>query len=266
MNQSIRYQIGWENLKKIDGEAGEKVIESLKDIAPDLGRFIIEYSFGDIYSRPGLDLKSKELAVVAALTAMGNAAPQLKVHLNGALNVGCSISEVKEIILQMSSYAGFPSSINAMALLKTVLEQRQSEGHVDTVGETEAISSFDNRFEQGKIELSKLDDKIFAKLNDNFKDLCPDLVKFVIEYGYADIYSRRNVDIKYRQIGTIAALTALGTASSQLKFHINAGLNIGLSVEIIAEIMLLMTIYAGFPSAINGINILKEVVNERKLC
>lgn len=69
--KSERYKIGWNKLKEIDGEAGEKVINSLKDISPDLGKFIIEYAFGDIYTRDGLDLKSKEIAVVAALTAMG---------------------------------------------------------------------------------------------------------------------------------------------------------------------------------------------------
>ena len=85
---SERYQRGWEKLKEVDGDAGEKVIDSLRDIAPDLGRFTIEFPFGDIYTRPDLDLRSREIAVVAALTALGNAAPQLKVHINGALNVG----------------------------------------------------------------------------------------------------------------------------------------------------------------------------------
>jgi 4-carboxymuconolactone decarboxylase len=87
---SDRYKRGWEKLKEIDREQGERVIEALKDVAPDLARYVIEFPFGDIYSRPGLDLKSREIATVAALTAMGNAAPQLKVHIHGALNVGPS--------------------------------------------------------------------------------------------------------------------------------------------------------------------------------
>jgi 4-carboxymuconolactone decarboxylase len=90
MDSQDRYQRGWEKLKEVDGEAGERVIESLKDIAPDFARYLIEFPFGDIYARPGLDLKSRELAVVAALTALGNATPQLKVHIQGALNVGWS--------------------------------------------------------------------------------------------------------------------------------------------------------------------------------
>jgi 4-carboxymuconolactone decarboxylase len=117
-----RYTRGWKKLKQIDGEAGENVIESLKDIAPDLGKYTIEFPFGDIYSRPGLDLKSREIATVAALTALGHALPQLKVHINGALNVGCTREEVIEIIIQMAVYAGFPAALNAMTIAKEVFE------------------------------------------------------------------------------------------------------------------------------------------------
>ncbi|WP_321429908.1 carboxymuconolactone decarboxylase family protein [uncultured Methanolobus sp.] len=119
-----RYELGLEKLKEIDGEAGENVIESLKDIAPDLARFTIEFPFGDIYSRPGLDLKSREVATVAALTALGNARPQLKVHINAALNVGCSEEEIIEVIIQMAVYAGFPAALNGIFAAKEVFEER----------------------------------------------------------------------------------------------------------------------------------------------
>ncbi|MCX2760535.1 carboxymuconolactone decarboxylase family protein [Vibrio sp. Sgm 22] len=125
MNQS-RFDIGLERLNHIDGEAGQQVIESLQDICPDLAKYTIEYPFGDIYSRPGLDLKSREIATVAALTVLGNCAPQLKVHLNAALNVGCSKEEIKEVILQMSVYAGFPSALNGMFAFKEVLAERNT--------------------------------------------------------------------------------------------------------------------------------------------
>jgi 4-carboxymuconolactone decarboxylase len=119
-----RYTRGLQKLNEIDGHQGQRVIESLKDIAPDLGRYIIEFGFGDIYSRPALDLKSREIAVVAALTALGNAAPQLKVHLHGALNVGCSKDEIVEVIMQMALYAGFPATLNAMFAAKEVFSER----------------------------------------------------------------------------------------------------------------------------------------------
>lgn len=120
-----RYNTGLKKLKEIDGKAGENVIESLKDIAPDLAKYTIEFPFGDIYSRPGLDLKSREIATVAALTALGNATPQLKVHINAALNVGCSKEEVVEIIIQMAVYAGFPAALNGMFAAKEVFQERE---------------------------------------------------------------------------------------------------------------------------------------------
>ncbi|MBB1388070.1 carboxymuconolactone decarboxylase family protein [Shewanella sp. SG44-6] len=122
-----RFTLGMEQLSKIDGEAGHNVIESLQDICPDLARFTIEYPFGDIYTRPGLDVKAREIATVAALTALGNCKPQLKVHLSAALNVGCSAEEVKEVLLQMSVYAGFPAALNAMFAFKEVLQERKPE-------------------------------------------------------------------------------------------------------------------------------------------
>ncbi|MBD2464523.1 carboxymuconolactone decarboxylase family protein [Oscillatoria sp. FACHB-1407] len=119
-----RYQRGWAKLQEIDGEAGERVIESLKAIAPDLGRYIIEFAFGDVYSRPELDLKSREIATVAALTAMGTAQAQLKVHIHAALNVGCSRAEIVEVILQMAVYAGFPAALNGIAIAQQVFAER----------------------------------------------------------------------------------------------------------------------------------------------
>jgi len=263
MKRSERFKAGWNKLKEIDGDAGEKVINGLKDISPDLGKFIIEFAFGDIYTRKGLDLKSKEIAVVAALTAMGTAEPQLKVHINGALNTGSSINEIKEVILQMSVYSGFPSSINAINVFKKVLDERKKEGIKDKIGKF-AADNIKDRFEMGEKYLSKLDNTQVEKLKNAYNDFSPELVKFVLEYGYGDIFSRDNLDIKHRQIATIAALTALGNAQSQLKFHINAGMNIGLSFDNINEIMLLMTVYAGFPAGINGTNVLREVVKKRK--
>ena len=121
---SVRFEQGLKKLSEIDGEAGHKVIDSLQDICPDLARYTIEYPFADIYSRPGLDLKSREIATVAALTALGNCQPQLKVHLQAAMNVGCSADEIKEVILQMSVYAGFPAALNAMFAFKEVLQER----------------------------------------------------------------------------------------------------------------------------------------------
>lgn len=125
-----RYKSGLNKLKEIDGEAGQKVIDSLASISPDLAKYTIEFPFGDIYQRPGLDLKSRELATVAALTALGHCQPQLNVHINGALNVGCKPEEIREVIIQMAVYAGFPAALNGMLVAKEVFIDR---GIINTI-------------------------------------------------------------------------------------------------------------------------------------
>ncbi len=127
--KSERYKKGWEKLKEIDGQAGENVINALKDIAPDFADLLIEFPFGDVYSRDGLDLKSREIATVAALTAMGTASPQLKVHVHGALNVGCTQQEIIEIMIQMAVYAGFPAALNGLFAAKEVFDARERDHH-----------------------------------------------------------------------------------------------------------------------------------------
>ncbi len=117
---SERYATGLAMLAKVDGKGGEAVVQSLQDIAPDFARYLVEFPFGDIYSRPELDLKSREIAAIAALTALGNAVPQLKVHIAAALHVGCTKEEIVEVIMQMAVYAGFPAALNGLFAAKEV--------------------------------------------------------------------------------------------------------------------------------------------------
>jgi len=119
-----RYERGLRKLSEIDGEQGERIVAGLADIAPDFARYLIEFPFGDIYARPGLDLKTREIATVAALTAMGTAPPQLKVHIHGALTVGCSRVELTGAIMQMAVFAGFPAALNGLAAAKAVFAER----------------------------------------------------------------------------------------------------------------------------------------------
>ncbi|HFZ1710895.1 TPA: carboxymuconolactone decarboxylase family protein [Citrobacter sedlakii] len=121
---SERFIKGQQMLQQVDGKGGDAVIDSLRDIAPDFARYLIEFPFGDIYSRSELDLRSREIATVAALTAMGNAAPQLKVHIEAALHVGLTQAEIIEVMMQMAVYAGFPAALNGLFAAKEVFTQQ----------------------------------------------------------------------------------------------------------------------------------------------
>ncbi|RRV10076.1 carboxymuconolactone decarboxylase family protein [Pseudomonas sp. v388] len=124
LENESRLERGKRALAEIDGEAGQKVVAALANIAPDFATYLFEFPFGDIYSRPGLSLRDREIATVAALAAMGTATPQLKVHIEAALNVGLSREEITEILMQMAVYAGFPAALNGLFAAKEVFMNR----------------------------------------------------------------------------------------------------------------------------------------------
>jgi len=118
MDNQTRYERGLAKLADVDGEAGENVVSQLGD----LGKYIIEFAFGDIYSRDGLTLRDREIATIAILAALGGREPQLKVHIGAALNVEITKKEIEEVIIHTVPYAGFPTAINALNILKEFKE------------------------------------------------------------------------------------------------------------------------------------------------
>jgi 4-carboxymuconolactone decarboxylase len=115
-----RYAIGLERLQAVTGQDGSTIVQSLARISPDFARYVVEFIFGDIYTRPVLDLRSREIATIAALTALGTASPQLGLHVAAGRHVGLSQAEIIEIIMQMAAYAGFPAAINGLTTAQTV--------------------------------------------------------------------------------------------------------------------------------------------------
>jgi 4-carboxymuconolactone decarboxylase len=130
MDKTERYERGLAKLKEIYGEETQALVTALGEVTPDLSRYVVEFAFGDIHCRTGLSLKSREIATVAALTALGTAPSQLRAHIRAALNVGCSQEEVVEVILQMILYAGFPATINGMQAAKEVFAERAARKSV----------------------------------------------------------------------------------------------------------------------------------------
>jgi len=119
-----RYEKGVETLNKISGNAVQRINDLLGDICPDMAKLVIEFPYGDIYSRPGLDMKSRELITIASLTTLGYAKDQLKAHVDNALSVGCTTEEIVEVIMQMAIYAGFPAALNGLFAAKEVFMEK----------------------------------------------------------------------------------------------------------------------------------------------
>ncbi|HEX7659739.1 MAG TPA: carboxymuconolactone decarboxylase family protein [Pseudonocardiaceae bacterium] len=126
-DQSVRaerFARGKQVLDSIDGEVGQRVIDSLADIAPELGHQIVAWSFGEIYARPGLRPEQRQLVTLGMLTALGGCEAQLEVHINASLNVGLTPAQIVEVFLHTSGYCGFPRALNAVFVAKKVFAER----------------------------------------------------------------------------------------------------------------------------------------------
>ena len=119
-----RFEQGSKNLQMIDGEAGERVIQALQDIAPDVGRYILEFAFGDIYENDVLSFREREIVTITNLLTQGDTKNQLIVHINGSLNVGLTEREIIEVFTHCIPYVGFPKVLNAITIAKEVFETR----------------------------------------------------------------------------------------------------------------------------------------------
>ena len=121
---NTRFELGSEKLKEIDGIGGENVIQSLQDIAPDVGKYIIEFAFGDVYTRSELNMQEREMITITSLLTTGDCEPQLEVHINGSLNVGLSPEKIIETLIQCIPYTGFPKVLNAIYTAKKIFAER----------------------------------------------------------------------------------------------------------------------------------------------
>lgn len=124
---SARYARGRAKLRSIHGQHGVDTIDQVGRISPDIARLVYEFAYGDIVARPGLDVKSRQLATMAALVAMGNARPQLKAHIHGSMNVGWTRKQIVEVIMQLIVYCGFPAALNALAAADEVFREREAD-------------------------------------------------------------------------------------------------------------------------------------------
>lgn len=119
-----RRQRGLEKLAQVHSQFGVPLLEQLKAVAPDFPDMVINFAYGEVYARPGLDMKSRQLATLSALVAMNNAPVELKAHIHAAIEIGWTREEIVEVILQMALYAGFPATMNALFVAKEAFAER----------------------------------------------------------------------------------------------------------------------------------------------
>lgn len=260
---STLYRDGLACLCSLEATDRPSIVNALADVAPDLATLAISFVYGQIYTRPLLTLKERQLVTVAALAALGHARPQLKFHIAGALNAGCSSTEIVELMLHLVVYAGFPAGLNGVFAAREVFDERGIR-HVPTPAATRQVTAADgHRYRVGWEALRHIDGHAGEQIIASLADLAPDLGRFIVEFGFGDIYTRPGLDLIQRELATVAMLAALGTAAPQLRVHVDGLLNVGGSRDQLIEALIHVAAYAGFPAAINAMLVAKEVLATR---
>ncbi|MBY8880460.1 carboxymuconolactone decarboxylase family protein [Actinacidiphila acidipaludis] len=259
---SDRYARGMAALAQVTGTEHPAVLDPVAEIAPDLARFTIEFGYGDVWSRPGLTPRQRQIATVAALAALGNAAPQLRFHIGGALNVGCTRREIVETFIHATVYAGFPAALNALSAAREVFAARPAGEGADDDDLSRPGPADGDRYQRGLEALRAVDGPEGVHVVRSLDDIAPDLGRYLVEYVFGDIYARPGLDLATRELASVAMCTALGTAGPQLRVHLRAFLNVGGTREEIVELMTQMAGYAGFPAALNGVAAAREILAE----
>lgn len=248
-----RYVRGMDALRSISGDRGPQVIAALDDIAPDLGRYIVEFAFGDVYRRPGLDAPQRQLVTIAALAAQGDTAPQLNFHIDAALRVGVTPVEIVEALVHLVPFAGFPRALNAVAVARKVFTD--SGAQLTPPVQTDVR----NRYDRGAEKLVEIDGQHGLDVVESLRDITPDLGRYIVEFAFGDVYNRPWLNPQQRQLVTIGALTAFGDTAPQLRVHIGAALNVGLDRSHVIEALIHIVSYAGFPRVLNAITVARDV-------
>lgn len=122
-----RYDRGWQRLRELAGDQGEDVVSRLQETSPDLARFVVEFGYGDVYTRPTLEDEARQIAAVSALATLGGAEPQLEYHIGVALNVGVPPAVIVETIVFLTPFVGFPRVLNAIRSVRRVFASRGIE-------------------------------------------------------------------------------------------------------------------------------------------
>ncbi len=194
-------------------------------------------------SNNGLNEKEKSTIIISSLTAKGDLI-KLKAALAEGLEAKLTVNEIKEILVQLYAYCGFPRSLNAINTFKTLLEERKAKGIKDIEGQKIVIeNNTNNKYEQGRKTLEKLSGIPQPKPAPGYGEFAPRIDLFLKEHLFADVFSSTVLNYKQREFVTIAALTSMEGVEAQLNSHIKVGKNTGITDSQLAELTGLIEIH-----------------------
>ncbi len=253
-NKMTRTDICKKNYKTLFG--GEALTPTGDD--PDMMAILQKYIFGEVFTVGELDIKTRELITVTSL-AVQQTLPQLKAHINGALNAGATPIELREAIYQLAPFIGFPKTLNALGVLNEVLKERGIETPLKSTATVKEVERYEKGFE---IQNPLYGDEIKQAMKGLPDDMGADVARFLTEVCFGDFYTREGLDVKTRELLFVSALVTTGNTVT-LKSHIKGNLKAGNSKETVTAAIIQCLPYVGFPNTLAALKTMKEVLNEK---
>lgn len=257
---SARSATGWRALAALvdDAAALERDWASL---APRFAQWSIAFAQGEMLARDGLDERTRQLAIVAMLTTVGNRAPQLERHVVAALRAGVTRLELTEALMQLAGYAGFPSALNAIAVATAVFARPAPAPGAAPPADVAPDEPRAARAARGEAVLGRSSASAGATVIASFDDLAPDLGRAIVEHAYGEVFAGGALDLRTRELAACAAFAAAGSQvmATPLKVHVAAALNAGATREEIEEVLLNLAPHCGYPTVEWALGVAAEV-------
>src|SRR5215471_5904325 len=210
-----------------------------------------------------LSAKQQRIIPIAAFTANGDL-EKLKTALHAGLNADLTVNEIKEILVQMYAYAGFPRSLNGIHTFMAVMDEQQAKGIKDAMGKDASPMPADmNKDAYGAKVRARLGGRDVIPAPSGYQLFTPVIDTFLKEHLFADIFARDNLDYQSRELATIAALASMTGTAGQLRFHLGAAMNTGLTEAQMKDFIAVLKSKAGNKEAESANKILAEVLSDR---
>jgi 4-carboxymuconolactone decarboxylase len=226
-------------------------------------------SFSEMNAQPNnknqpLDARQQGIVTISAFTAKGDLV-NLKKALNAGLDAGLTINEIKEVLVHLYAYCGFPRSLNGINTFMAVLEERKAKGIKDVAGrEASPVTGTENKYETGKKTLETLTGRPETGPKTGYAAFAPVIEIFLKEHLFADIFSRDILSYSQRELATISALICLGGVEPMLAGHLSIGLNVGITEPQLKQALSLIETNVGKKEAEAGEQVLSKVMASRK--
>jgi 4-carboxymuconolactone decarboxylase len=245
---------GLELLKRIGGLGFDGPVSQLAALSPDMARLTVEHPYGEILSRTGLDLRTRQICTVATLMAQGSMQPQLRFHMEGLLNVDGSIDDLVDLLLLATATLGFPVAIDAIAIVRAIVADRNITYAPAPAADDEGV----DRVGRGREALAALFRADAAGRLEALERLSPDLARWTLEFAYGDVRTRLRLTPAETQLALISMLATTGNRTEALVAEMRAALGLEVPQHAIIEALIQLTVYAGYPVALNAFAAARE--------